>query len=143
MPKSRPRLVASEAELTPGSPFDPGWRDRAHAAGGHRDRQRRLRVFAPEAESHVRELLASVFGGDGSAGEDDVGITIRVTALEDHRVRLGAIELAGREIARAFGPASRGRIGNGVRFLTAAASPEGAAGAWSTMVQAELAWPRS
>ena len=71
MPKSRLRLVASEAELTLGSPFNSGWRDCAHAAGGHRDRQRRLRVFAPEKESQVRELLASVFGDDGSAGEED------------------------------------------------------------------------
>ena len=59
-----------------------------------------------------------------------------MTALEDHRARLGAIELAGREIARAVGPASRVRIGNGVRFLVGAASPEGPAGAWSTMVPA-------
>ena len=95
MPRSRIRLVASEAELTVKCPFMPGWRDCAHAAGGHRDRQRFLRVFAPETESHVRELLASVFGDDGSAGEDDVGSTIRVTALEDHRARLGEQGLAG------------------------------------------------
>ena len=77
-----------------------------------------------ETESHVRELVASVFGDDGSPGDDDIGITIRVTALEDHRARLGAIELTGREIARGFGRASRVRIGNGVRFLVGAASPE-------------------
>ena len=84
----------------------------------------------------MRELLTSVFGDDGSAEEDDAGVTIRVTALADHRAELGAIQLAGREIARAFGPASRVRIGTGVRFLVGAASPEGAAGAWSTMVPA-------
>ena len=71
MPKSRIRLEASQAELTPGCPFNPVWRDGARAVGGHRDRQRRLRVFAPEKESQVRELLASVFGDDGSAGEED------------------------------------------------------------------------
>ena len=125
MPKSRIRLVAPEAELTLGSPFNPGWRDCARAAGGHRDRQRKLWIFALEAESHVRELLASVFGDDDSAGEDDAGSTIRVTALEDHRARPGAIELAGREIARAFGPASRVRIGNAVRFLVGSARPVG------------------
>ena len=68
MPKSRIRLVASEAELTLRTPFNPGWRDRAHADGGHWDGQRRLWVFASKAESHVRELLASVFGYHDSAG---------------------------------------------------------------------------
>ena len=58
------------------------------------------------------------------------------SALEEHRAELDAIELAGREIARAFGPTSRVRLGNGVRFLTGAASPEGAPGALSTMVPA-------
>ena len=48
MPKSRIRLVASEAELTVKCPFNSVWRDCAHADGGHRDRQRRLWVFAPE-----------------------------------------------------------------------------------------------
>ena len=136
MPKSRIHLEASEAELTVKCPFNSVWRDCARAAGGQWVKQRKLWVFAPEAESHVRELLTSVFGDDGSAEEDDAGVTIRVTALADHRAELGAIHLAGREIARAFGPASRVRIGTGVRFLVGAASPEGAAGAWSTMVPA-------
>ena len=71
MPESRIRLEASEAELTLRTPFNRSWRDCARAGGGHRDRQRRLWVFAPEKESQVRELLASVFGDDGSAGEED------------------------------------------------------------------------
>ena len=122
MPKSRLRLVASESELTLGSPFNPAWRDRAHTAGGHRDRQRRLRVFAPEAESHVRELLASVFGDDGSAGEDDAGVTIRVTALEDHRVRFGAIHLGSRA-AGWTGPAAALKLVRQIHIQSMIQSP--------------------
>ena len=114
------------------SPYNPDFVRDARPLGGKWDASGKVWVFPIGRESYVRDLCQRVYGTDGTART----VTLRVTIekgyyINEHR---GAIYLAGRQIARAFGRDSGAKAGDGVVFVSGCPDSGGSMKNWTTII---------
>lgn len=127
-------ITINDGRLAVASPYHPEFPPQAKALGGKWAGNQW--VFDPRDEARVRDLCREIYGTDGSPVADTDLVTIRVTVMEGCELYedLGAIFLAGREIARAFGRDGGARLGEGVAFLEGKPDSGGSRKNWMTVI---------
>lgn len=121
----------TDGKLSVQSPYHPDFPKRARKLGGKWDGGSKRWSFDARDEPRVRELCREIYGEDGSA--DAETCTIRVRYPTQGWADKGALYVAGRQVARAFGRDSGARLGEGVVLFEGDIGSGGSRNNWATV----------
>lgn len=105
------KVIEKDGQLEVYTPYTPSMPKKARKTGGKWDRGKKAWIFQKEDEQHVRDMLISVYGTDGT---DADLVDVLVTFTGYYSVWHDAICLYGRQICAAKGRDSGVRFGEGI-----------------------------
>ena len=97
------------------APYNAGFIAKIKAAGGKWNASQKVWAVHEKAEARAKEILTEIYGecGDGSEKRVDISVTVQ----EDIDALQGAIVIAGRSVARAWGRDTGAKVGEKVSFI--------------------------
>ncbi len=117
------------------APYNPEFVNRIKAMGGRWEASSRRWSVQDNAVDAVRAMMLDIYGENDETPAAE-RVTLVVHAVDGADALRGAITLAGKTIAKAFGRDSGAKIGDDVAFISGAPYSAGSAKGWFTVIPA-------
>ena len=118
------------------APYNPDFVARIKAMGARWEASSRCWVVREDAIDAARAAMMAIYGENDETPAAE-RVTLIVHAVDGADALRGAITLAGKTIAKAFGRDSGAKIGDDVAFITGAPYSAGSAKGWFTVIPAD------